>query len=197
MPTFVGAVRWKFLPCLFVFAMVAIKLKRVKLIKKICDDNIGWRTNVCFGIFYCSSTSIATPAKKAETSPPGANAVRSKDVEIAVEAVGTVGSNYINCESSKSESDVGQADTSIISCWSQKQYDHFREAYKWTIVTMDKNGEGRLGCSVSSQYSSLGCEQHKRMHLSTEWRDCTVSVSSGSTKSKQQTSARKKTVPAS
>ena len=194
MPTFVGAARRKFLPCLFVFAMVivAIKLKRIKLIKKICDDNIGWRTNVCFGIFYCSSSSIATSAKKAETSPPGANAVQGKDVEIAVEDVGTIGSNDINCESSKSESDVGQADTSIISCWSQKQYDHFRETYPWMIVTMDKNGEGRLGCSVCSQCSSLGCEQQKQIHLSTEWRDCTVSVSSGSTKSKQQTSARKK-----
>ena len=95
-----------------------------------------------------------------------------------------------DCEAGKSE--VGQTDSGLLSCWSQKQYDHFWKAYPWMTVKVDKNGQGHLGCSVCRQLGNLGCEQEKQMHLSSEWRGCLVSISQSSTKSKQQTSIHKK-----
>ena len=99
-------------------------------------------------------------------------------------------SAHVDCEVGKSQ--VGDAVSSNSNCWSHKHYDYFREVYPWMIVKVDKCGEGRLGCSVCCQLSKLGCEQQQRMHLSSEWRDCNVSIKNGSTKAKQQTSARKK-----
>jgi len=96
-----------------------------------------------------------------------------------------------DCEAGKSQGGQDNSgQNSLISCWSQKQYDHFKEAYPWMTVKADKNGQGRLGCSVCREVGNLGCKQH--LHLSVEWRDCFVSISQGSTKSKQLTSARKK-----
>ena len=113
-----------------------------------------------------------------------------KDVTIAVDE-----GNDHNEKGETEEAEepvVVHNESRLLSCWSQKQFNHFKKAYPWMVVKTDKTGQGRLGCSICSQLGNLGCEQQKQMHLSSEWRDCMVSISQSSVKSKQQNAVRKK-----
>ena len=72
------------------------------------------------------------------------------------------------------------------SCWTAKVWREKRKDYIWLICK-----DGKLGCDVCREVSSLGVHKSKNVHLSQEWQSIGI-VPSGSTKEKQLTSLRNK-----
>lgn len=71
-------------------------------------------------------------------------------------------------------------------CWSVEQYNYFCKRYEWLEVR-----HGRLGCKMCEKIKSLGIEQKKHMHISSQWKNFAIKCY-GESKLVQQASLRKK-----
>lgn len=71
-------------------------------------------------------------------------------------------------------------------CWSNTQFEYFRNENAWLTVTNKK-----LRCTVCADLKSLSCHKTQGICLAPEWIEGTVSFY-GDTRSKQQLSLRKK-----
>lgn len=78
-------------------------------------------------------------------------------------------------------------DAALLHFWNDKQLNYFKTKYEWLIVVSDEN----VGCQWCSKVESLNLETAKHLHISVEWKSCSVKAH-GSNKENLQSSMRKK-----
>ena len=97
----------------------------------------------------------------------------------------SVSNAVIDAENAGATNDLQCSDKTdaIPDCWSNKQYDYFREKYDGLIVCNKK-----LGCNHCAKLDSL----HKKgYHVSLEWKNCSISASGKDTTVQQSISSKK------
>jgi hypothetical protein len=57
--------------------------------------------------------------------------------------------------------------------WTEQQVNGFRDKYPWLVAS-----DGKLGCSACKQASASALIKQQRIHLSTEWINCTIKSTS-------------------